>query len=59
VPFTFKDREFGETKINFREARQAVWAILTLGLREWTGGLSGPQRKSSVTTEYGKKNGTG
>ena len=41
VPFTFKDRELGKTKINFAEARQALWTILRLGLREWTGSNSG------------------
>lgn len=41
VPFTFKDRELGKTKINFAEARQALWTILVLGIKEWTGGKPG------------------
>lgn len=37
VPFTFKDRELGHTKINLGEARQALWTIFVLGINEWTG----------------------
>lgn len=38
VPITFADRELGETKINWREAVQAVTTILRLGgQRVWRG----------------------
>ena len=37
VPFTFRDRELGQTKINLREAWQALSTIARLGCREWLG----------------------
>lgn len=34
-PIIFVDREFGQTKINSREAIAALWIILRLGLKNW------------------------
>ena len=33
VPITFEDRRFGTTKINWKEAVEAVWVIFRLGLQ--------------------------
>lgn len=35
TPFVFVDREFGQTKINLREALAALSVIFKLGLRNW------------------------
>lgn len=34
-PFTFVDRQYGQTKINAREALTALWIIFRLGLKNW------------------------
>lgn len=34
-PFTFVDRQHGQTKINTREAFTALWIIFRLGLKNW------------------------
>lgn len=37
LPIAFVDRQKGQSKINSTEAREAMWVILGLGLRNWTG----------------------
>ncbi len=37
TPIVFIDREAGQTKINAREAVQAIWIITRLGIRNWCG----------------------
>ncbi len=37
VPITFRDRKFGKSKINGREAARALWVIFRLGIRNWLG----------------------
>jgi dolichol-phosphate mannosyltransferase len=37
VPITFRDRKYGSSKINTREAVTALWLIFRLGIRNWLG----------------------
>jgi dolichol-phosphate mannosyltransferase len=37
VPITFRDRKYGSSKINGREAITALWLIFRLGIRNWLG----------------------
>jgi hypothetical protein len=37
VPFTFVDRQVGQSKINQREVRRALWDIFVLGMRRYSG----------------------
>ena len=37
VPITFRDRKYGASKINGREAITALWLIFQLGIRNWLG----------------------
>jgi dolichol-phosphate mannosyltransferase len=37
TPIVFADRELGASKINSREAYNALWIIFRLGLRNWVG----------------------
>jgi dolichol-phosphate mannosyltransferase len=35
VPIEFVDREFGQSKINSREAVAALWILFRLGVKNW------------------------
>jgi dolichol-phosphate mannosyltransferase len=35
IPIVFVDREYGSSKINFREALTSLWMITRLGFRNW------------------------
>ena len=35
TPIVFRDRQYGASKINFREALAAIWVIFRLGLTNW------------------------
>jgi dolichol-phosphate mannosyltransferase len=37
TPILFADRERGQSKINGREAREALWIIFRLGVKNWLG----------------------
>ncbi len=37
TPIIFVDRQEGQSKINLREAFAALWILLSLGMRNWTG----------------------
>ncbi len=37
TPIEFVDREFGQSKINTREAVRSIWIITRLGLKNWLG----------------------
>ena len=37
APITFVDRQYGKSKINGKEARDALWIIFRLGLKNYTG----------------------
>jgi hypothetical protein len=37
TPIEFVDREFGQSKINSREAARSIWIITRLGIRNWIG----------------------
>jgi dolichol-phosphate mannosyltransferase len=37
TPIEFVDREFGQSKINSREAARSIWIITRLGIKNWLG----------------------